>query len=100
MKGGDNIKFIFPHNYKYSTKLFGIIDYSTILFNIILWIIIYFIINIFIKDITIKIYLFIILCFPFFLISAISFYHENIVYVFFYILNFIKKRKIYIFKKY
>ena len=98
--GGYIIQFIFPNNYKYNSKLFGIIDYSTIIFNIGWDLIIFFLLNLFNISINIKLYVFIIFCFPFFLITSISFYHENIIYVIFYIINFIKKNKIYIYKKY
>ena len=31
------MKFIFPQNYNFKNKLFGIIDYSSLIFNIIFY---------------------------------------------------------------
>ena len=33
MKVGEFLKFIFPQNYKFSTKIFGLIDYQTAILN-------------------------------------------------------------------
>ena len=44
------MKFIFPQNYNFRTKLFGFIDYQVAIFNIILWLIIYFFINLIFKN--------------------------------------------------
>ena len=91
------MKFIFPQNYKFNNKILGIIDYKTAVVNIIWYIIIYFIINLIFYSIKIKIFLFILFCFPFFLVSVIGFYNENILSVIIYIIKFIKNRKIYLY---
>ena len=39
------MKFIFPQNYNFKNKLFGIIDYSSLIFNIIWDLIIFLLIN-------------------------------------------------------
>ena len=54
------MKFIFPQNYNFNTKLFGILDYPTAIFNFIWWIIIFIITKIFILDLLTKIIIFII----------------------------------------
>lgn len=92
------IKFIFPQNYKFNNKILGIIDYSTAIINLIWYLIVFFIINIIFNSTKIKIFVFILLSFPFFLISIIGFNHENIISVIIYMIKFIKNRKIYLYK--
>ena len=92
------MKFIIPQNYDFSSKLFGIIDYSSLILNIIWDIFIYFFINLIFKSLNIKIFLFIIFCLPILLFSIIGFNHENILYVLLYIFKFFTKPKIYLYK--
>ena len=66
------MKFIFPQNYDFSTKLFGLIDYSTAILNIIWSGFILIIINFIFESLNIKIFLFIILSFPVLLFSVIG----------------------------
>lgn len=63
------MKFIFPQNYNFKNKLFGFIDYSSILLNIFWDCFIFFILKLFPFNLNIKIFIFIILCFPVFLFS-------------------------------
>ena len=93
------MKFIFPQNYNFKPKLFGIFDYSIIIFNLIIELITYFFINLFIKKIYIKIIIFISINFPILLLSLIGFNHENFFYVFLYIYKFIKNRRVYLYYK-
>jgi len=93
------MKFIFPQNYNFNTKLFGLLDYPTAIFNFIWWIIIFIITKLFIKDLFIKIIFFIITCFPILLISLFGFNQENIIYVFKYLIIFYKNTKLYLYKK-
>ena len=51
--------FVFPKNYNFKPKLFGLIEYTTAIFDAITAIIIYFFINLFIADISIKLVVFI-----------------------------------------
>ena len=93
------MKFIFPQNYNFKNKLFGVIDYSTAILNL-LWIVfICFICNLFFRSLSIKIFFIIILCFPLFLFSLIGFNNENILYVIFYFFKFLLRPKIYVFNK-
>lgn len=94
------MKFIFPQNYNFNHQLLGFIDYSTLILNILWGIFSYFITYLFFKNITIKISIFIILFFPFFLFSIIGFNHERIIYILKYLYFFIKSPKLYLFKKY
>ena len=92
------MKFIFPQNYNFKNKLFGVIEYSTIFLNLIWDIFIFIFINLF-HNINIKIILFFILCFPLLLFSLTGFNGESIIYVLKYISNFIIKQKLYLFRK-
>ena len=58
------MKFIFPRNYNFKNKLFGIFDYNTIIFNIIWDVFIFCLINLIFEDVTTKAIIFIICCFP------------------------------------
>lgn len=89
------MKFIFPQNYDFKNKILGIIDYSTALANVIWYVFVFLIVNFFCSSLELKIFLFIFLCFPFFLISVTGFNGENVIYVLKYFLRFIIKPKIY-----
>lgn len=93
------MKFIFPQNYNFNNKIFGLIDYSTAIVNIIWYVFIFCLCNLIFKNFTIKIFIFIILSMPLFLFSIIGFNHENIIYVFFYLLKYIRKPKVYLYEK-
>lgn len=92
------MKFIFPQNYKYNNKIFGMIDYSTAITNVLWYVVVFFMINAIFNSISIKIFLFVLLCFPFFLISIIGFNHENMILVILYVIKFIKNRQVYLYK--
>ncbi len=92
------MKFIFPQNFNFKNKIFGIIDYPTAIFNVIYFCLIYVILNIFIPNITFKIIMIILLYLPIFLISIIDFNHENILYFLWYMLKFMFRPKIYLYK--
>ena len=94
------MKFIIPQNYSFKNKILGIIDYSSAFFNIIWYVIIFIILNSLFNDWNIKIFLLISLCFPITLFSLICFNCEPIVYVFKYIIKFLLKPKLYLYKKY
>lgn len=93
------MKFIFPQNYNFSNKIFGFIDYSTAILNVIWAILIFVFLHILFDNLTLKIFLFITLCFPLLLFSVLGFNGENITYFFVYILKYLLKQKIYFFKK-
>ena len=94
------MKFIFPQNYNFKNKLFGFIDYSTAFVNLVWDIFVFFISNLIFSDWTLKIFVIVILCFPLLLFSFAGFNGENIVYVIFYLLRFITKPKLYLYKKF
>ncbi len=93
------MKFIFPKNFNFKNKLFGIIDYNIVLFNILWYVLILIILNIIFNDLQLKIFLFIIFCFPFFLVSITGLNGENILYVFLYLYKFCIKQKLYLYSK-
>lgn len=93
------MKFIFPQNFSFKNKLFGFIDYSTVILNIIWDFFIFCFLDLFIINISYKISIFIILCFPLFLFSVIGFNHENFVYVLIYLFKYLFNQKIYFYNK-
>ncbi len=93
------MKFIFPQNYDFKNKLLGVIDYSTAFVNLLWYALVFIIINLIFTDLTIKIFLFVILCFPLLLLSFAGFNGENILYVFSYLIHFLLKPKLFLYKK-
>ena len=94
------MNFIFPSNYAFKNKLFGIIDYTSAIVNLIWYIFIFCLVNLFFSDINIKIILFISLCFPFLIFTIVNNRNENILFVLLYIIKFMVNRKIYFYRKY
>lgn len=93
------MKFIFPQNYDFKNKLFGILDYSTAFVNLLWYAFIFILINLIFKNLTIKIFVFVIFCFPLLLFSFVGFNGENIIYVFSYLIRFWVKPKLFLYKK-
>ena len=93
------MKFIFPQNYDFKNKLFGIIDYSTAFVNLLWYSLIFLLINLIFKSLTLMIFIFIIFCFPLLLLSIAGFNGENIIYVFTYLIRFLMKPKLFLYKK-
>lgn len=89
--------FIFPKNYNLHSKFLGLIDYFSLFFNILWQIFIFCFINLIFKNITLKIFLFIVLCFPLLILSIVEFNNENIFFTIFYLLKFIFSPKLYLF---
>ena len=93
------MKFIFPKNYNFKSKLLGIIDYPTAIANAIVLFLIYKIASFFFPaSLFPRIILVIIFYFPILLTSIISFNHENFLYIVFYIVKYLIKPKIYLYK--
>ena len=93
------MKFIFPKNYNFKAKLFGILDYSTLFFNLFWDTFVFCFLNLFITNINLKILLFIVLCLPILFFSILGLNHENICQVLFYLFKYLVKPKIYLFYK-
>ena len=93
------MKFIFPQNYNFKNKIFGVIDYTTAIVNLIWYIIVFLLVNFIFNSINIKIFLFILFSFPLFLFSFSGFNGENIILVFRYLFKFIIRQKLYFYSK-
>lgn len=93
------MKFIFPQNYDFKNKLFGMIDYSTAFVNLLWYAFVLLFANFIFKSLTVKIFVFIIFCFPLLLFSFAGFNGENILYVFSYLLRFLLRPKLFLYKK-
>ena len=93
------MKFIFPRNYNFNSKLFGIVDYFTIIINIIFDLFIFCFSNLFFNNINIKIFICISLCFPIFILSIVGLNNENVFLVLIYIFKYLKKPKLYLYNK-
>ena len=94
------MKFIFPENYNFKSKIFGMFDYSTAIINIAWAFIAFKAVNLFSFNFNVKISIFITLYFPLFLFSLFGFNNENIFYFTRYMWKFIKNRKVYFFSKF
>ena len=93
------MKFIFPQNYDFKNKILGIIDYSTAFVNLLWYAIIFILVNLFFKSLSLKIFVFVVFCFPLLLLSFSGFNGENIIYVFSYLCRFFLKPKLYLYRK-
>lgn len=93
------MNFIFPQNYKFRTKIFGLMDYQTAIFTAIWLGLVFIAVNVFLKNINIKIFLFIIFSFPMLLFSVIGVNGENMVNVLIYIIKFLAKPKLLFYSK-
>ena len=93
------MKFIFPQNYDFKNKLFGMIDYSTAFVNLLWYAFVLLFANFIFKSLTVKIFVFIVFCFPILLFSFAGFNGENILYVFSYLIRFLLRPKLFLYKK-
>lgn len=93
------MKFIFPKNYNFKSKLFGFIDYTTAIIDLVLGILIFFLTNLLFTNINIKIYFFVGLFFPILLFSILGVQKESFFNVLFYIIKFFKNQNVYLYKK-
>ena len=88
------MKFIFPQNYKFNTKLLGIMDYQTAIINLIWGGIVFLIVNTIFKSLSLKICLFIIAMFPMLIFSIGGINGDNLISVVIYMSKFIIKPKL------
>lgn len=92
------MNFVFPQNYKYRYKFWGILDFSTVFINLTWAGLTYIIAKLLFSSLTFRIYFFIIFYFPVFLLSITGFHGENVFSVILYIYGFKKNCKIYLYK--
>ena len=88
------MKFIFPQNYKFNTKLLGIMDYQTAIIHLIWGGIVFLIVNTIFKSLSLKICLFIIAMFPMLIFSIVGINGDNLICVVIYMSKFIIKPKL------
>lgn len=93
------MKFVFPQNYDFKNKLFGMIDYSTAFVNLLWYAFVLLFANFIFKSLTVKIFVFVVFCFPLLLFSFAGFNGENILYVFSYLIRFLLRPKLFLYKK-
>lgn len=93
------IKFIFPQNYNFKPKLFGIIDYSSAIFCVIWCILILFIFNLIFDNLQLIVSFSIIAILPVLIFCFVGFNGENIGNVIKYIFFYLTRPKIYVFNK-
>ena len=93
------MKFIFPQNYKFNFKLFGLIDYQSAILDLVWGCLIFLIVNFIFINLKLKIFLFIVLVLPIFLFSILGINGENIINVITYIIKFLIKPKIFFYSK-
>lgn len=93
------MRFIFPRNYSFHSKFLGFIDYSTLFLNVIWLTFLIAISNLFLENLDIKIFICVFLYLPVLIFSIVGFNHENIIYVFFYLKNFVQNRRVYFYNK-
>ena len=93
------MKFIFPQNYKFNTKILGLIDYQTAILNVVWGGLVFIIINFLFSSLNIKIFLFITLVFPVLIFSVVGIDGENIINVIIYMSKFIIKPKLLFYSK-
>ena len=93
------MNFIIPQNYKFNTKILGLIDSQTAVLNAIWSGLVFLIINFIFKSLNIKIFLFIILCFPVLVFSIVGINGENVISVINYIIKFLLRPKLLLYSK-
>ena len=93
------MKFIFPQNYNLKLKLFGIMDYSTAIFDVIWCLSVFFIFQLLFSSIKISIIFSIILGLPILIFSIVGFGGENMGLIVKSMVLYLVKPKVYVFKK-
>ncbi len=91
--------FVFPQNYNFHSKLFGVFNYTSLVFDAFLAIFLFAFSNLLFEELEIKILFFIGLYLPIFLLSFIGVHNESIFSVFLVLYQFIKNRHIYFYSK-
>lgn len=93
------MKFIIPQNYKFKNKILGIIDYPTAILNVVWNVILYFILKNISLTISARIFIYSSLSFRILLLTIVGFNDESPIYSVKYILRYLKRQKVYLFKK-
>ena len=93
------MKFIFPKNYRYRSKILGFLDYVTALVDLVVGIFLFLFIKLFVQKITVQVYIFIILFVPIVLLSVFVLDGENIIDYFYMIVVFCRRRGVYLYQR-
>ena len=93
------MKFVIPQNYKFKNKILGIIDYPTAILNVIWNVVLYFILKNISLNISARIFIFSSLSFPILLLTIVGFNDESPIYSIRYIFSYLRRQKIYLYKK-
>lgn len=93
------MRFIFPQNYQFHSRLLGLFDYPTFIFNLILFIFLIVLSNLLFTALEIKVLFCTALFLPVFLFSLLSLHQENIFSSFVAIYYFFTHRRIYFYSK-
>lgn len=88
------MKFIFPQNYKFRSKIFGVIDYQSAILLVVWGGLVYLILNFLFRNLKLKIFLFITFVLPVLIFSVVGISGENIINVIIYMSKFILKPKL------
>ncbi len=92
------MKFLFPENYNFKNKLFGILDYPTAIFNIVYFFLLLSFFNLIIKNINLKIFLLVLFYSPILFFSILTLNNESFLRVMAYILKYFFNPKVYLYK--
>lgn len=93
------MKFIFPQNYNLNTKLFGILDYASAIFDAVWGATMFLLVRFFLKRLLHKIFAFIILVFPVVIFSIVGVEGEDLLYFFYYMIKYVLRQKLYLYEK-
>lgn len=93
------MKFIFPQNYDFSSKILGIIEYPTAILDAVWSGLVLLIINLIFHSLSTKVVSFIILVLPVLIFSIVGVNGENIISVSIYLIKFIIRPKVIIYDK-
>ena len=91
--------FVFPQNYNFKSRLFGMFDYQTLIFNVIWFVFLFAISNLCFIETEVKIVFCTILYLPLFIFSFIGIRGENLFATVFSIWSFLKNRRVYFYSK-
>ena len=94
------MNFVFPSNYNFKNKLFGLVDYTTAITNVVWYIFCFCLVNLIFEDINVKITIFSFLSIPFLIFSLINNRNESILIVLLYVSKFFINSKLYFYRKY
>ena len=91
--------FVIPQNYNFRSRLFGLFDYPTLIFNVVWFVFLFAISNLCFADVEVKIVFCTILYLPVFIFSFIGVRGENLFAVVFSVCSFVKNRKVLFYSK-